>query len=74
MIYRLSLGEGIAHPWQDDEEANSEIGDAEVFIVESQEQQHAVAKGEVRQRVVSALNPMALQVNAEMEREHTQGI
>ncbi|XP_019858862.1 PREDICTED: uncharacterized protein LOC109587081 [Amphimedon queenslandica] len=69
-IPRSALGAGTAHPWQEDEEANSEIGENELFIVESG---GASGRGEtdegneVRQRVVGAYNPMAIRAGEEKE-------
>ena len=64
------MGAGTAHPWQEDEEANSEIGDNEVFIVESGGvggRGETVEGNEVRQRVIGAYNPMAIRAEEEKE-------
>lgn len=72
------MGAGAAHPWQEDDEANSEIGDSDVFIVESgggggeggRERGETGEGGEVRQRVIGAFNPVAaLRLKTEVEEE-----
>lgn len=69
----------MAHPWQEDENADSEIGEIELFQVsEDKEDAEYQVKdpdngGEVRQRIVSAINPMAIKLEAEIESE-TKGL
>ena len=69
----------MAHPWQEDENADSEIGETELFQVsEDKEDAEYQVKdpdsgGEVRQRIVSAINPMAIKLEAEIESE-TKGL
>ena len=69
----------MAHPWQEDENVNSEIGETELFQITGDEEdaEYQVKDhdntGEVRQRIVSAINPIAIKLEAEIESE-TKGL
>ena len=62
------MGDGTAHPWQEDLGADSSelLVDEDMFKVVKQVEE---TRGEVRQRVVSALNPMILKMDAEVHEE-----
>ena len=69
----------MAHPWQEDENADSEIGETEMFQItaDKEDTEYQVKDpdntGEVRQRIVSAINPMVIKLEAEIESE-TKGL